>query len=818
MKSLFKRTLATATGSVLALSQLVSVAATVNVSAADTLPVDKAFVLNVPVDTKAPLKAEQVSDWSDQLEAKFTELGDNYTVQFGTQRVKKQAKEFLVKHASKYMSSEDMDALLAKIASTGTAVTNMDGSYTITLECDEVGDVIGEIFQNLYSEGKVPVDWTQFSVKGKLVVKGKINFADKTATYGLVLIDETGKEFTGDAGIQLYAEQKLDEAKAICLAADSSKADKIEEVYEALSNKINYIRLAIESVFDLSNADAIEDEDLVENESFVTEGITDPEEAYETFAASKILQVYSTDIPDAVKQRMINAYGARVPATLAELLSDERVTSRYNQVVDIINNNYEGVQIDFTLEDVSSIIDEGYDYDINIPNGYSFNGTFSIADDQTDEVLDAVKAVYTEDGFIAGADLETLAGYASDDAYQTYTVVDGSGTEVTDFTKDYTVIGVTSHKEISGGNQIELFDLTQGTVSYDVERVIEQIIVEEVKETESTTTTTETTSSTTESTTTTTETTSSTTDSTTTTTETTSSTTESTTTTTETTSSTTESTTTTTETTSSTTGTTTTDTTTTTTLATYVSFDVGANGYNELIYWSEESDATFDFNEISIKAHFIVAGEDQTEDIVDVSEFFGAEANTPAEMGIALSDGVGSGKFPVGLVLKDEDGLRQVIVDQGYDASVMEDQAFSNGATVAKFYVILVLRGDANLDGTIDVTDAQDALSHYTDGLAKHGPTHTFRTANYLGEYEDPMAYYAYSHYAMDANEGDGVINIDDAQTILAYYTWNLAQKNPTWDGLTGQHAIPQNILHADPLANDTLGKAEYEAYWESRN
>ena len=762
MKSLFKRTLATATGSVLALSQLVSVAATVNVSAADTLPVDKAFVLNVPVDTKAPLKAEQVSDWSDQLEAKFTELGDNYTVQFGTQRVKKQAKEFLVKHASKYMSSEDMDALLAKIASTGTAVTNMDGSYTITLECDEVGDVIGEIFQNLYSEGKVPVDWTQFSVKGKLVVKGKINFADKTATYGLVLIDETGKEFTGDAGIQLYAEQKLDEAKAICLAADSSKADKIEEVYEALSNKINYIRLAIESVFDLSNADAIEDEDLVENESFVTEGITDPEEAYETFAASKILQVYSTDIPDAVKQRMINAYGARVPATLAELLSDERVTSRYNQVVDIINNNYEGVQIDFTLEDVSSIIDEGYDYDINIPNGYSFNGTFSIADDQTDEVLDAVKAVYTEDGFIAGADLETLAGYASDDAYQTYTVVDGSGTEVTDFTKDYTVIGVTSHKEISGGNQIELFDLTQGTVSYDVERVIEQIIVEEVKETESTTTTTETTSSTT--------------------------------------------------------GTTTTDTTTTTTLATYVSFDVGANGYNELIYWSEESDATFDFNEISIKAHFIVAGEDQTEDIVDVSEFFGAEANTPAEMGIALSDGVGSGKFPVGLVLKDEDGLRQVIVDQGYDASVMEDQAFSNGATVAKFYVILVLRGDANLDGTIDVTDAQDALSHYTDGLAKHGPTHTFRTANYLGEYEDPMAYYAYSHYAMDANEGDGVINIDDAQTILAYYTWNLAQKNPTWDGLTGQHAIPQNILHADPLANDTLGKAEYEAYWESRN
>lgn len=135
MKSLFKRTLATATGSVLALSQLVSVAANVNVSAADTLTVDKAFVLNVPIDPAAPLKAEQVSDWADLLESKFIELGDNHTFQYSTQGFKNRAKQFLEAHAAKYMSSEDMDALLARIADKATAVVNTDGTYSLTLEC-----------------------------------------------------------------------------------------------------------------------------------------------------------------------------------------------------------------------------------------------------------------------------------------------------------------------------------------------------------------------------------------------------------------------------------------------------------------------------------------------------------------------------------------------------------------------------------------------------------------------------------------------------------------------------------------------------------
>ncbi len=488
MKSLFKRTLATATGSVLALSQLVSVAATVNVSAADTLTVDKAFVLNVPVDTKAPLKADQVSDWADLLEAKFTELGDSHSFKFGTQKAKSRVKAFLEKNASKYMSAEDMDAVLAQIAAKGTLVTNMDGSFTATLACGEIGDIVGPAVQELYSAGNAKVDWTQYRVSGQVVISGKFDFANKSVSYETTLIDETGAEYKGDTGIQAYAEKKLEEGKALCLASGSGNKEKLEETYQALKTKIGYIRSIADAILGVS----------------VT-GQTDPETAYNEYADAVLTGIEDSGIPEAVGTRVTAAIEKRLPDSFDAALSDERVTKWYDSLVDVVNSSAAGVQIDFATTDAAAILNEGYDYEINIPNGYSANAVFKIADDQSGDILDAVKAVYTEDGFIAGADLETLAGYASDSAYQNYTVVDGSGAEVTDFTKDYTIIDVTSYKEITASADTQY--AVQGELAYDVERVIEQIIVEEVKETESTTTTTETTSSTTESTTTTTNTT-----------------------------------------------------------------------------------------------------------------------------------------------------------------------------------------------------------------------------------------------------------------------------------------------------------------------
>ena len=89
MKSLFKRTLATATGSVLALSQLVSVANVVNISAEDSTlpPVDKSYVLSVTFDKEDPLAAGQTSGWADDVESKFLELQD-HTYSYSSQKVK----------------------------------------------------------------------------------------------------------------------------------------------------------------------------------------------------------------------------------------------------------------------------------------------------------------------------------------------------------------------------------------------------------------------------------------------------------------------------------------------------------------------------------------------------------------------------------------------------------------------------------------------------------------------------------------------------------------------------------------------------------
>ncbi|MBQ8921658.1 MAG: hypothetical protein IJ060_05800 [Oscillospiraceae bacterium] len=771
MKSLFKRTLATATGSVLALSQLVSVAATVNVSAAETLVVDKAFVLNVPIDELNPLKADQVSDWADEAEAKFIELGDGHTFKVGTQKAKDRARTFLAKNGSAYLTAEDIEALLATVDAQGTVVTNTNGTFTGTAGFGDIGPIIGGIVERLYGDKIVELDWSEFHASAQATVSGKVDFDAKTVTYETAITASNGKTYQNFSGAKQYAFDVLEEATQYAISKGGLKTT-ITDTHDQTVKKLGYVSAI---------ADAIN--------AITLSGETDPDTAYSDYLAAVDTAIDGSGVPAAVADRVKNAIDKREPASVTSAIESERFNSLFDRIVNVVNSSKANAQVDLTTSDIAAVINDGYDYEINVPNGYSADAAFKYEDEQAADLLDAVKSVYTDDGFIAGADLEALANAAGGEN-QDYIVVDGTGAEVTDFTKDYTVIEVVSHKEISAYANTDY--VVKGELFYDVERVIEQIVVEEVEETTTTTTTTTDTTSTT--------TTSTTSDSTSTTTS----------------STTTDSTTTTTDTTSSTDSTSST----TTTLATYVSFDVGANGNNELVYWSEETDATFDFDTITIKAHFIVAGEDQAEDVVDVTEFFGAEANSPAEMGISLAEGIGSGKFPVGLILKDEAGLAQVIDEKGYDSeSIIADQSFANGAIVSRFYVILVLRGDADLNGEISVEDAQYALNYYTDVLAKHGPAHTIRAGYYLIGYNDPMAIMPYSHYAMDTADGDGVINIEDAQRILQYYTDNtLAQKNYDWDKVNeGVHVIPLNQLHADPLAQDDFGKADYVDYMATR-
>lgn len=777
MKSIFKRTLATATGSVLALSQLLSVA-NVNISAADTktLKIDAASILSVPFEETNPLAAHQSSDWADKVESKFIELG-SHDFSYSSQKIKNQIAKTLKKNGfAKYMSSEDVDALVAKIDKEVKGHTEPDGSFSASISYDDMGDVIGDIMQKLYTNSgealkddagnPIVIDWSAFDVKGKIVVEGKFDFENKTVDYTTKVVDELGgkqQTYEGKEGIEQFVRDKLDQGTAVAANAPKGSAkkfnDQLTKNAEAMSKRIDYISEIADAIKDIVLPEGLGEIEIAEE---IETSYPDAETAYGAYMLALNDAIGKADIPESVAERVKNAVAKRAPQSVDAAVSSERFTTFFEKAVEVLNRNDQGVEIDITVDDARSIYSNSYDRAFAFLDGYSPAVSFKYEDAENAEILDAVKAVYTDDGFITGADLKTLAEMSDGETYQLYDVVDASGAVVTDFDKNYTVIGVDSYKTLFGMAITEYG--VKGMAYFDVVRDIDAIIVEEVKETTTSTTTSTTTTSTT-----------------------------------------------------TTTIDTTTDTT-TTTLATYVSFEVGAQGQNELIYWSEETDATFDFSEIQITAHFVVAGEDQKEQTVDVSSYFSAAANSPAELGVKPEDVKGVLRKPVDLILKDEAGLRTALATvPGYDVdAIMNDQGFAQGKAISYFNVILVLRGDANLDGEVDAVDAQNALNYYVDSLALKSAKSSITAGRYLNEYENGMSVLRYSHYAADIS-GDGVIDSFDAQKTLVKYVRWLSLIDKTWDEITGTHFVPKDVLHADPLAYDEPAKKDYQEFIDAQ-
>ena len=778
MKSIFKRTLATATGSVLALSQLLSVA-NVNISAADTktLKIDAASILSVPFEETNPLAAHQSSDWADKVESKFIELG-SHDFSYSSQKIKNQIAKTLKKNAfAKYMSSEDVDALVAKIDKEVKGHTEPDGSFSASISYDDMGDVIGDIMQKLYTNSgealkddagnPIVIDWSAFDVKGKIVVEGKFNFENKTVDYTTKVVDELGgkqQTYEGKEGIEQFVRDKLDQGTAVAANAPKGSAkkfnDQLTKNAEAMSKRIDYISEIADAIKDIILPEGLGEAEIAEG---IETSYPDAETAYGAYMLALNDAIEKAEIPESVAERVKNAVAKRAPQSVDAAV--ERFTTSFKNAVEVLNRNDQGIEIDITVDDARSIYSNSYDRAFAFFDGYSPAVSFKYEDAENAEILDAVKAVYTDDGFITGADLKTLAEMSDGETYQLYDVVDASGAVVTDFDKDYTVIGVDSYKTLLGMAITEYG--VKGMAYFDVVRDIDAIIVEEVKETTTSTTTSTTTTSTT--------------------------------------------------TTTNDTTDTTTDTT-TTTLATYVSFEVGAQGQNELIYWSEETDATFDFSEVQITAHFVVAGEDQKEQTVDVSSYFSAAANSPAELGVQPEDVKGVLRKPVDLILKDEAGLRAALATvPGYDVdAIMNDQGFAQGKAISYFNVILVLRGDANLDGEVDAVDAQMALRYYVDAMAGKTPKDSIRSGAYLKHNDNAMAVLRYSHYAVDIS-GEGVIDAYDAQSILSKYVKHLAQNEKTWDEQTKTHFVPKEVLHADPLAYDNAAKKDYQEFIDAQ-
>lgn len=80
-----------------------------------------------------------------------------------------------------------------------------------------------------------------------------------------------------------------------------------------------------------------------------------------------------------------------------------------------------------------------------------------------------------------------------------------------------------------------------------------------------------------------------------------------------------------------------------------------------------------------------------------------------------------------------------------------------------------ILKGDVDLNGIVNISDATEALTIY----AKRGASLS------TDEYTDAQLQSA------DVDE-DGVINISDATAILTYYAQTAASLNPTWENIIG--------------------------------
>ena len=802
MKSLFKRTIAAASSSVLVLSQLATLAANVNVSAADAAPlnIDKKFVLDVPIDEKDPLKAGQVSDWDSKAESLFLSVGDKTATQ-STAKIKAYARKYGNKASSKYgkLSAAEIDELLAAVADESQVALTADGTFKVTVDVAEVGPTLGKIVQDeLEEQGfkaenglgqHVDIDWSGFKVSGSVTVSGKVNFDEKTVDYQVTLTDENGKSYTDDKGIEEYASKKANEAYELVKAQRKSNSSK--EVTENLEN----IKNSVDSKIALARklADAI---------AKVTVTGTDVDKVYTDYVAAVEAAAKET-VPGSKTDKAVDKVEEKRPETLTAALSDERVTDKYEIAVEYANKALEGyATINFAVADASAILNDGYDFDIKIPNGYSGNATFKIADDQAAELLAAVQAA-KPDAKAYGKEL-LGAGYVVE-------LEDGS---VPTFAEDceYAYKEIVSEKKITAGADTKYG--VSGTLSYDVERIIKKIVLTETKKAVTTTepTTSETTPTTSDSTPTSSE-------STPTTSKTTPTTSDSTPTTSDSTPTTSDSTPTTSNTTPTTSDTTPTTSdsnpNTETTPASSVSFEIKGVEDIGLIYWSEET-GTFDLSSLSVTLHFFEKGV-ETGTPVDVTKAFQPEATSVKDL--TLSDGLGFAPVPVAFILKDAEAVQKAVIGANFDQALIDQEKLVEGKQAGTFTVYLVLRGDTDLNGEVSVEDAQYALKYYVATSVAHKNAKTVL--------EDPDGvylknrgaqkenYFPYSHYAMDVADGNGIITVEDAQHILNYYTSNSVAHNPAdWDSakVVGKAVTVKEELHAEPLEFDTWA-ADYKGF-----
>ena len=248
---------------------------------------------------------------------------------------------------------------------------------------------------------------------------------------------------------------------------------------------------------------------------------------------------------------------------------------------------------------------------------------------------------------------------------------------------------------------------------------------------------------------------------------------------------------------------------TTTTTTTTVSYSVEyrANGADlgEKVYWSEE---TTEFNLDGLKVALNIYKDGEIASTIDVSNAFGPTAKSASELNF-----MGFGHYEVAVQLKNLAAVRDAVVAAGYAVDELgSDTLESHVKVLGAPQVILVLRGDMNLDNKVDVKDAQTALVFYgdlrigntIDDIIKHSAL------------SEDFTVLPYEHYAADVFDGNGKITVQDAQSILRFYGDHRIGYDTAWVEYTGTEVVVQTTLHADPLANDEAAASYFASKQET--
>ena len=829
MKSLFKRVLATATGSVLLVSQLAATG--ININAADT-PLDKAWLTDVPVDTDLfPLpgidelpvvidgeetEAEAIqwgeSIWNDQFESAInTIVGDKDFVEKSFYGQK--ARDLVIRNLANtsYFTQEEATTLANCVSVADVKVSS--GKATAEISIDGENEIVGSVAEDALTRrgikfenadgAPVVIDWNKFPMFGAGFVEVDYSKFDKTATYNVTFTDGE-KDYDGYEAFAQYLTDKFNAAvDFIADEATAQNAPKLASDIQKYRGRFDTLKAETEAVIDAVEAINFES--------------TDPAEAYDT---------YKSEFEDAVKEndKLTKRFADRaadefyrIPANLDAILKGERGTAWIQYAIDAAKQfANDKVAIDLQASDFAEIVDEGYDYKITVPNGFSADVEFKLADDKNDAVFDAIEKAYGDQWAAEG----------------------------------YELVSVTSHKEVTLNAETDKL-VDSEKLFYDVVRIIDQVLLKKVEETtteettESTTeettesTTEETTESTTESTTssettestteeTTEETTESTTESTTSS-ETTESTTSSETTESTTSSETTESTTV--ETTESTTSSETTESTTSETTTAPVteeltqttvtegtdvtdkegnlyelSFDA-AGMADELVYWSEETEE-FDFSALTVNMELTISGKDgsSSSKTIDVTAAFEPKQKSPQDF-----EFIGFANYNIQIALSDvaaiESALAAEIDDADVIAKLVKTYKIEEGRladTKGQIPVILVLRGDFDLDNTVTAYDSSCVLR--LNNLLMAGVTIDQITADEENAKQyglDVINAIKYSHYAGDVN-GDGILFPIDSSYILRYFNFDVAGiTDIDWASsyVIGKEITVIERLHSEPLA-----------------